>query len=231
MGVLNRLVDLTKATAHEVLGKLENPVIMMNQYLRDMKGDIDELKQSLLQQQATERAMEQRIVELSRLAEHSELKAMEALQGGQEAEARLALEAKMNYSEKITEYTARREDAKVQSVMLAEQLEAAETEYAKLQEKRTELAARLQKAEAQTAVSSFSRGLEGGTAARGFERIEEKIMQLEAQHELSKYASAHAGIAPIPAAGSGEQTEAAAKREAYIEEQLARLRNKLPQAE
>ena len=34
MGVFTRMKDMTKASIHEVLDKIEDPIVMLNQYLR-----------------------------------------------------------------------------------------------------------------------------------------------------------------------------------------------------
>ncbi|GJM76757.1 hypothetical protein HMSSN036_89730 [Paenibacillus macerans] len=85
-------------------------------------------------------------------------------------------------------------------------LEEGKAEYDRLKEKRNELAARARKAQERKAEQkpSISRGIESGTAARGFERMEEKILEWEASGQLSGYgtspaaAGADAGI-PTPA--------------------------------
>ena len=41
MGIFKRMKDITKASLHEALDKLEDPVVMLNQYLRDMEQEIN----------------------------------------------------------------------------------------------------------------------------------------------------------------------------------------------
>ncbi len=46
--VLKRMRDILVATIHEGLDKIENPVVMINQYLRDMEAEIDRAKASVV---------------------------------------------------------------------------------------------------------------------------------------------------------------------------------------
>lgn len=217
MGVFARMMNLSKAAVHETLDKLESPELMLNQYLRNMEQDIDAVQQELGRQRAAERGLKLRLEDAIRLVEENEMKATDAVAEGYEEEAREALGMKLYYMEKIKEYEADYTEAKRRSAELEHQLEQAQAEYARLKEKKNELTARARQAaaKAQTVMPSVSRGMDAGTAARGFERIEEKIMQLEIQTELASK--------PYVSAGGGPRDDH--RREAFIEEQLQRLRS------
>ncbi|KKC48709.1 MULTISPECIES: PspA/IM30 family protein [Paenibacillus] len=227
MSVFDRIMNLTKATANEVISKLENPVLMMNQYIRNMEEEIDGMKSELSRQQSASRAYKQRLDECEQLSQHNQLKAEEALAEGRESEARLALETKLRYSEQAAEYGRLYDQAKHASAELDIRLEGAQEELARLVQKRSDLSERLQKAEAaaERKAPSFSHGFEPGIASRGFDRIEEKILQWEAQLGLSRdykpgsgtAASSYEPSAPAPDSG----------RASVIDEQLAELRRKM----
>lgn len=212
MGVLKRLVDMSRAAANEALDKWEQPVMMLNQYLRDMEEEIHSLEQALTKQTITERRLEQQIAESQRGAESSEQKAAEALAADCTAEARQAVEARLAYLDKAAEYAEAYEATRRHTAELTHQLDQARAEYANMQAKRNDLAARARKVEGRTLHASnpvFSSGVQTGSAARGFQRIEETIMQKEAHAELL----------------SSMKAEAAASREALIEEQLKRIKS------
>ena len=38
MSIFKRMKDMTKASVNELLDKMEDPVVMLNQYLRDMEA-------------------------------------------------------------------------------------------------------------------------------------------------------------------------------------------------
>jgi phage shock protein A len=228
MSVFARLINVTKAAAHEALSKLEDPVMMMNHYLRDMEEEIEDLEKELAKQKVSEKGFAARIADLERFTEQSEAKAMEALVAGREAEARLALEAKLHYAEQARECVALYEMAKTGVAELTRQLEEAKATHATMQSKRAELAARAQKAVSQvrTAVHSIGSGFEGGTASRGFRRMEEKIMEWEVRAEMAGQRYAQSAAAAGAGSSSAYASAAGVERSAQIDEELERLRKR-----
>lgn len=243
MSVLARILNLTKASANEVLNKLEDPVMMMNQYVRNMEDDIDHLKSELARQKAAAKAYKTRMEECGQLAAEHQAKAEAAVAAELEAEARKALEANLRYTEQAAEYRHLHDTASMQAASLEQQLEEAKAEYETLLKKREDLASRIKKAEAESRSSapSFTSGIRPGAAARGFGRIEDKIAQWEAQLELAKQGrgtyAAYSGTSDARAAGgdkhgatSAPDTGTSASGQGLavlIDEQLAGLRRKL----
>src|SRR3954471_17379529 len=103
MGVFSRIKDMTKASIHEVLDKVEDPIVMLNQYLRDMEEEIAQAEVTVARQIANERKLKGRLDEAVRFTAQREEQAKEALKSGQEAAARQALEQKLYYEGKIGE--------------------------------------------------------------------------------------------------------------------------------
>lgn len=236
MGVLNRLFNITQAAANELLDKLEDPAMMMNQYIRRMQDEIASVQQELAKQEVLARSLQQQAHEAAMLAEQYEARALEAMRAGQEAHARESLTIKLHHEEKANEYRTWHENAKRQIAELTYRLEAAKAELPQLLKKREELVARIQQAEARSraAMPSFSSGpahLDGGNASRGFQRMEEKIAQWEA-HIAVRGAYAPYGQGPNAVAyGYGTpigSDSAPATKSALVDEQLELLRKKLP---
>ncbi|MCM3749609.1 PspA/IM30 family protein [Paenibacillus pasadenensis] len=231
MSVFDRIMNLTKATANEMLSKLENPSLMMNQYIRNMEEEIDGMKSELSRQQAASRAYSQRLEEVSQLAQHNQAKAEQALQEGREAEARVALEHKLRYADQELEYSRLNENAVHAAAELELRIADAKEELARLVKKRDELAERIQKAEsaAERTAPSFSHGFQPGRASRGFERIEEKVLQWEAQLGLNRdYNPSGSSYSSSSSASSSHASSSAnSGRSSVIDEQLAAIRRKM----
>ena len=66
MGVFKRIKDMTKASVNDMLDKVEDPIVMLNQYLRDMEAEIHEAEVTVAKQMANERRMKQRLDEAER---------------------------------------------------------------------------------------------------------------------------------------------------------------------
>lgn len=97
MGIFKRLRDLTMASINDLLDKAEDPVKMLNQFLRDMGEDIKEAEMAVAKQIAVEKRFKQQYEEAEEMVTKREEQALKALEAGNEDLARRVLQDKKEH--------------------------------------------------------------------------------------------------------------------------------------
>lgn len=179
--LFDRIANLTKATLHEALNKLENPVMMTGQYLRNLEDDIYQANKQLTETRSAAKVLSRQLDDAKQQMAVYEQHALNAITAGDEVLARRSVEAKLHYESQVAKLSGQLDAAERRSAELELQLENAKEELERLKKKREELVARAQKVDERKSEyhPNFSRGFEPGEAARGFERMEEKISNWE----------------------------------------------------
>ncbi|ASS74871.1 phage shock protein A [Tumebacillus algifaecis] len=185
MALFKRLRDLTLANINSLLDKAEDPVKMLDQYLRDMEEDIQDAESAVAKQIALEKKLQQQYQEAKELAEKREAQALQALEAGNEDLARRALIDKKAMSEKAADFKVQYDGAKLTADNLRGKLGEMKDQLGEMKNKRDTLKARAEAAKAQKQINQTLSGLGSNNAASGFSRMEDRVLQLEAEAEAS----------------------------------------------
>ncbi|TNJ65531.1 PspA/IM30 family protein [Paenibacillus hemerocallicola] len=186
MGIFKRLRDLTMASVNDLLDKAEDPVKMLNQFLRDMEEDILEAETAVAKQIAIEKKFKQQTDEAEDMVNRRGEQAMKALEQGNEELARKALQDKKEHQTRYDEMKRQYDIAKTNADQLRAQLSEMKDEFGKMKNKKDLLVARAESAKAQKQINQTMSGFGQDNAAKGFDRMTEKVLQMEAEAEASK---------------------------------------------
>lgn len=185
MGIFKRLRDLTMASINDLLDKAEDPVKMLNQFLRDMEEDIQEAEAAVAKQIAIEKKFKQQYEEAEEMVAKRTQQAMKALEQGNEELARKALQDKKEHQERFNVLKGQYDIAKASADKLRDQLAEMKDEFSKMKNKKDLLVARAETAKAQKQINQAMSGFGKDNAAKGFDRMSEKVLQMEAEAQAS----------------------------------------------
>jgi phage shock protein A len=185
MGIFKRLRDLTAASINDLLDKAEDPVKMLNQFLRDMEEDIMEAESAVAKQIAVEKKFKLQVEEAQEMVAKRQEQAVKALEQNNEDLARRALEDKKEHQIRFDEMSKQYAIAKTNADQLRNQLNEMKDEFNKMKNKKDLLVARAESAKAQKTINQAMSGFGTDNAAKGFDRMSEKVLQMEAEAQAS----------------------------------------------
>jgi phage shock protein A len=190
MAIFKRLRDLTMSNINAIIDKAEDPIKMTDQYIRDMTEDLEDAEKAVAAQIAIEKKFKQLYEEQQALVEKRTQQAHTAAQAQNVELARRALEEKKSAEQKMNEYKASYDQNKASADNLRDKLEEMRKQLTEMKNKRETLVARYNAAKAQTEINKAMNGFSTDSATNGMKRMEEKMLQMEAQAEASNEMSA-----------------------------------------
>ncbi|WP_128895165.1 PspA/IM30 family protein [Longirhabdus pacifica] len=185
MGIFKRIRDISSAAINDVIDKAEDPVKMVSQYIRDMEDDIAEAEIAVAKQIAVEKKLKHQAEEAQEMVDKRMEQAKKALASGNEDLARRALEDKKEHEQKAEDFRTQYENAKSNADNLRAQLKEMKDEFEKMKNRKDTLVARAETAKAQKKINQTMSGFGKGSGVKGFDRMNDKVMQMEAEAEAS----------------------------------------------
>ena len=183
MGIFSRLAQPIKSNLNDLISKSEDPEKMLNQVVLDMSNQLTEAKKQVAASIADEKRLAKQFEQEAANSAEWERRAMMALRAGNEELAKEALARKREYDE----LTATLKDQWTKQKTAVEQLKKAlrllNDKIEEAKRKRNVLIARKKRAEAQRAIQETMSGLRDQSAFETFDRMSQKIDQIEAEAE------------------------------------------------
>ncbi len=185
MGVFGRMSDIFKANINELIDKAEDPGKLMDQMIREMQENLREAKIQVAKAIADEKRLHHQLKQNDSQSKNWESKAMLALKKGDERLAKEALKQKKTYDGLSSSLRPQWEQQESMSSKLKDNLRALESKIDEARRKKDILLARQKRAEAQKRIHDVMTGMNDKSAFATFDRMEQKVMEIEAQADAA----------------------------------------------
>jgi phage shock protein A len=186
MGLFSRFKRAVKSNINDMISKAENPEKMLNQLILEMNEQLIESKKTVASAIADEKRLERQITLNRGESEEWERKAMLAVKAGKDELAKEALLRKQEYDNAARQYQAQWEPQHSTVESLKGSLRQLQQKLEEASRKRNLLVARVKRAEAQKRIQQTMSNLSDTSAFEAFDRMADKVEQIEAEAEAMK---------------------------------------------
>ena len=181
MGIFKRIKTIAKADINGLLDGIEDPIAMLNEYSREMEQEITKGQKALARQIFAEKKTEALISETRVLVDKRIRQAKLALEQGDEAMAKLAVQEKLTKENQLQLYVDQLASIKGQTQILIEKLNELKETYNQLQQKKILLASRANVAQSMKQIQKATVSFNTDDIARGVARAEDRLLMMEAE--------------------------------------------------
>jgi len=202
----NRMKTVVSSEWNAMLDKAEDPVKMLEQFMRDMEDDIHEAEQAVAKQIASEKMLKRKANDAEAMVEKRQKQAEEAIEADKEDLARRALESKQENKKQADMLLESWEKAQQDTDNMKDKLSEMKKEYTQMKSKKDALKARAENAKTRTKMNRTLSNIGSDRSRQGFERMEEKVLQYEAEAETSEDFSHASRTLDQEIEGLGENT-------------------------
>lgn len=183
MGLFDRIWRAIRATLNSLVNQAEDPEKILEQTVLDMQEDLIQLRQAVAQAIATQKRTERQYSQAVSNAEEWYRRAQLALEKGEEGLAREALTRRKSYQETATVMKTQLDQQDVVVSQLKQNMVKLESKISEAKTKKDLYIARARSAKASQQINDMLGQVGTGSAMAAFERMEEKVLQMEAQAE------------------------------------------------
>jgi phage shock protein A len=217
MDIFTRIWNLIRANLNFMVSKAEDPEKILEQAVQDMQEELVRMRQAVAQAIATQKRTDRQCLQAQTTSDEWYRRAQLALTKGDESLAREALTRRKSYQETATAMRAQLDQQNQVVGQLRQGLQAVERKLVKTKTDKDLLVARARSAQATQQINDLLSTTNTGGAMDAFNRMEDKVVQLEAQAEVAAEMSTD----------SLEQKFAALGETADIDAELAAMKNQL----
>ena len=175
-GILSRFKDIMSSNINALLDKVEDPMKMIDQYLRNLESDLGKVKAETAAVMAEETRAKRELDECTESINKMQAYAEKALLAGNEADARAFLEKKSELSKKLSSLQQPYDIAKENSTKMRAMHDKIVKDIAELNSRRDQLKAKMAVAETQEKLNKIGSSVDGAMGNMSkFDEMEAKI--------------------------------------------------------
>lgn len=175
------MVTVIKAMVNSLLGKVEDPQMMLEQAYQDLQSNLIQVRQAVAQAIATEKQLEQQLKKNVEQVDVWQTRAGMAVQQGNDDLARQALQRKQQYASAVKDLETQLQAQKEITAGLRRRLAELEAEASKTYTKKQVLIARDKAAQATSKANEILSKTNAQGASSIMERMELKVQENEAK--------------------------------------------------
>lgn len=185
MGLFDRVSRVVRSNLNAAVSSAEDPEKILDQALIDMQEDLVQLRQAVASAIASQKRMQQQYNQAQTEANNWTQRAQLALKKGNEDLAREALSRKKSQVDVATSLKAQLDQQSATVDTLKRNLIALEGKISEAKTKKDMLKARAGAAKANEQLQRTMGNMGTSSAMGAFERMEDKVMQMEAQSQAA----------------------------------------------
>lgn len=179
--MFDRIAMVFKAMVNALLGKVEDPQMMLEQTYQELQSNLIQVRQAVAQAIATEKQLEQQLQKNKDQAATWQNRAAMAVQQNNDDLARQALQRKTQYAQAAADLEVQLKSQKEATSNLRQRLTELENEVQKAYTKKQVLIARDKAAQATSKANEILSKSSASGALSTFERMETKVAEKEAR--------------------------------------------------
>ncbi|PRW58837.1 putative membrane-associated 30 kDa chloroplastic [Chlorella sorokiniana] len=187
--LFSRVARIFKSYANAAVSAAEDPEKILDQAVTDMQQDLIRLRQAAAEVTASQKRLQNKYELAAKTADDWYRRAELALSKGDEELAKEALtrrKAFQAFQDNATMLQSQLEQQSKAVDTIIGNMRVLENKLAEAKMKKDTLKARAQSAKSAAAINDMIAGLDTSSALGAFERMEEKVMSLEAQAEAAQ---------------------------------------------
>lgn len=218
MSVFRRIRDITAATLNDKLEQSQDPVRLIDQFLHTTRQDIAEAERLHQQCESHTRQLKKQVDQAEGMRSKREEQALLALKAGEDHLAKLALQEKLIYEEKIEQYEELLTTSMQSLREVEEQLGELRMEYQQVYSKRQYYVARMETLRLQQKMNERAGTYGAQDMPKMFNRLEDRLNDWELEAK---------SLRDLRRMGQEYMVQAGENVSAILEKELSRLKQKL----